>query len=181
MPAFTSLTDRQRWDVVAYLYDLSANPVSFAKGAAVFQENCSRCHGPDGAGKGPDARVDALGKMPDFTSQENMANKTADGFFQTISNGEIPAMPGFAETLSEEDRWALTDYLRSLTFAPATIARAAPATSIPGQEPSVPVTVPLTATTTVTETDGSGVVQGVIMNASGVRARRSAGAGRING
>ncbi len=96
-----------------------------------------------------------------------MAKKTASEFFQTISNGESPNMPGFAGALSEEDRWSLTEYLRSLTFESSTVAHAAPPTSIPGQETNTPVTVPVTTTAMVTVTEGSGVVQGTITNPTG--------------
>ena len=163
MPAFTSLSDRQRWDVVAYLYELSSVSGSLAEGATIYQENCVRCHGASGVGNG----VDATGIMPDFSNQESMANKTASEFFQTISNGEGPNMPGFAGALSEEDRWSLTEFLRSLTFESSTVAHAAPPTSIPGQETNTPVTIPVTTTTMVTVTEGSGVVQGTITNPSG--------------
>jgi mono/diheme cytochrome c family protein len=163
MPAFTSLTDRQRWDVVAYLYTLSASSEGIAQGAAIYQANCLKCHGVSGAGNGPSA----TGKMPDFTDQESMASKSAADFFQVISDGVQPGMAGFAGQLSEGERWALTDYLRSLTFASATAAPPAPATSLPGQPPSISTTVPLTATTIVSETGKSGVVQGLVMNVSG--------------
>jgi mono/diheme cytochrome c family protein len=163
MPAFTSLTDRERWDVVAYLYDLSASQESIAQGAALYQANCAKCHGANGDGNGPTA----AGKMPDFTSQESMAGKSAAELFQSISTGLPPSMNGYAGSLSEDERWALTDYLRSLTFAASTVAHAAPATSIPGQPTTVSETVPLTATAIVTETAGTGVIQGPVTVESG--------------
>ncbi len=133
MPAFTSLTDRERWDVVAYLYDLSATQESITQGAALYQANCVKCHGANGDGNGPAA----AGKMPDFTDQESMAGKSAAELFQAISSGVSPGMEGYAGALAEDERWALTDYLRSLTFAASTVAHAAPATSIPGQPTTV--------------------------------------------
>ena len=163
MPAFTSLTDRERWDVVAYLYDLSASAESINLGATLYQTNCVKCHGGNGDGNGPAA----AGKMPDFTDQESMAGKSAADLFQSISAGVAPGMEGYAGSLSEGERWALTDYLRSLTFASSTVAHAAPATSIPGQPTSVSETVPLTATAIVTETAGTGVVQGAVTLGSG--------------
>jgi LPXTG-motif cell wall-anchored protein len=166
MPAFTSLTDRQRWDVVAYLYDLSASAEGIAQGAAIYQASCVKCHGANGEGNGPAA----TGKMPNFTDQESMASKSAAVLFQSISNGVQPGMEGYAGALSEGERWALTDYLRSLTFATSTVAHAAPATSIPGQPTPVNGTVPLTGTAIVTDTTGTGAVQGAVLTASGVAA-----------
>ena len=166
MPAFTSLTDRERWDVVAYLYDLTASTESITLGATLYQANCVKCHGANGDGNGPAA----AGKMPDFTDQESMASKSAAEFFQSISTGVAPGMEGYAGSLSEDERWALTDYLRSLTFVSSTVAHAAPATSIPGQPTSVSETVPLTATAILTETTGSGAVQGEVTIGSGGQA-----------
>jgi mono/diheme cytochrome c family protein len=163
MPAFTSLTDRQRWDVVAYLFDLSASAEGIAQGAALYQANCVKCHGAAGEGNGSAA----AGKMPDLSNQEGMASLSAAELFQSISDGVQPGMDAYAGSLSEVERWALTDYLRSLTFASSTVAHAAPATTIPGQPTTVSETAPLPATVIVTETNGSGVVQGVVMNASG--------------
>ncbi len=56
MPPFSSLTDRERWDVVAYMFSLSSIPIPLAQTKAVFLTNCAGCHGEDGQGKGPDAR-----------------------------------------------------------------------------------------------------------------------------
>jgi hypothetical protein len=46
-----------------------------------------------------------------------MVGKSANDFFQSISDGLPPEMPSFAEQFSETDRWALTDYIRSLSFS----------------------------------------------------------------
>ena len=163
MPAFKSLTDRQRWDVVAYLYNLGASTEGITQGAALYQANCVKCHGANGEGNGPAA----AGKMPDFTNQESMAGKSAAEFFQSISNGVQPGMDGYAGSLSEDERWALADYLRSLTFAASMVAKAAPATSIPGQPTTVSTTVSLTGTAVVTETTGTGVVEGAVITGYG--------------
>ncbi|PJH74834.1 MAG: hypothetical protein CO064_09835, partial [Anaerolineae bacterium CG_4_9_14_0_8_um_filter_58_9] len=40
MPAFTSLSDQQRWDVLAYVYTLRATPEELQRGAALFAEKC---------------------------------------------------------------------------------------------------------------------------------------------
>lgn len=163
MPAFASLTDRQRWDVVAYVYMLSTSAEGVAQGAALYQANCVKCHGASGEGNGPDA----TGKLPDFTNQESMSSKSAADLYQSISDGVQPGMSGFAGALSEGERWALTDYLRSLTFETSTVAHAAPATTIPGQPTSISATIPLTPTAILTDTGSSGMVQGLVSNGSG--------------
>ena len=55
MPAFANLTDRQRWDVVAYAMSLSAPKELISQGQALYQENCVSCHDADGKGNGPEA------------------------------------------------------------------------------------------------------------------------------
>lgn len=120
MPPFNSLTDRQRWDVIAYLYSLSSTTQNVIQGEELYQEHCAACHGVKGGGDGPDGVV--LSAQPsDFTDQEFMANLSAENMYEAISNG-AEDMPSYEELLAPEDIWALTAYLRSLTFAPVLAA-----------------------------------------------------------
>lgn len=117
MPPFSnSLSERQRWDVVAYLYTLSADPGSVAQGGELYQANCASCHGEQGEGDGPEA-ANLESQPTDFTDQARMADRSAQDLFQTTTEGVAPAMPAFGDQLSEAERWTLTAYLRSLTFA----------------------------------------------------------------
>lgn len=115
MPPFNSLSDRQRWDVVAYLYSLSTSPEFIAQGGDLYQENCASCHGTKGDGKGPKAN-----ELPDsptkFTDLELMADISDEGLYQAISEGKGAAMPAFADQLTSQEMWALSDYLRWMTF-----------------------------------------------------------------
>ena len=99
MPPFSSLTDRQRWDVVAYTYSLNSTPQRIAEGKALYQSNCVACHGEGGKGDGPSA---AGLRMPDFTEQEFMAGKSAVDFFDTISAG-VTGMPAFGDLSLKTD------------------------------------------------------------------------------
>ncbi len=115
MPPFPSLTDRERWDAVAYAFSLSATSDEIESGARLYQANCASCHGADGDGDGPQAA--GLSSPPsDFTDQEFMAQRSAADFYQAVSAGIAPAMPAYADRLSEAERWALAAYLRTLTF-----------------------------------------------------------------
>src|SRR3972149_3515611 len=68
MPPFNSLSERQRWDVVAYLYTLSISPEVVAQGQTLYQDSCAECHGLDGQGDGP--KAGELGVPPtNFTDQ----------------------------------------------------------------------------------------------------------------
>ena len=116
MPPFSNLTDRQRWDVVAYAMSLSTSDELIAQGKKLYQENCTSCHGQSGKGDGPD--VGKLSTQPtDLTDQSLMAQTSPSSLFQAISSGVAPDMPEYTSTLDVNERWALTDYLRSLTFA----------------------------------------------------------------
>ncbi len=49
MPPFAEgLSPAERWDVVHFLYTLSAAPEALEQGATLYQDNCARCHGPQG-------------------------------------------------------------------------------------------------------------------------------------
>ena len=83
-------------------------------GAALYQANCAGCHGPRGAGDGPDGR--GLPRSPADLRAPHTAQHTAGDLFWWISHG-IPGsgMPGFGSRLSEEESWELINYLRALS------------------------------------------------------------------
>jgi mono/diheme cytochrome c family protein len=145
MPAFPNLTDRQRWDVVAYAMSLSVPDKVISQGKTLYEEECARCHGQSGKGDGPDAAT--LTSPPnDFTNQAFMAQNSAAGLYQAITYGVQSDMPAFSDALDDDERWSLASYLRTLTFAlPQPVGNAYPApdtsaavittTAYPGPEP----------------------------------------------
>lgn len=98
---------------------LAGDEEAIAAGAAVFQENCLRCHGETGAGDGPDAA--ALAPAPADLSDAVMMADLSDGYlFWRVSEGGafapfLSQMPAWADTLSEEMRWQVISYLRTLS------------------------------------------------------------------
>ncbi|RME07605.1 MAG: hypothetical protein D6803_03500 [Anaerolineae bacterium] len=117
MPPFKSLSAPQRWDVVAYALTLSVSADELAQGEKLYAENCTECHGENGQGDGPKAA--SLSSAPAvFTDQAYMSQISAAEMFTVISQGS-GEMPAFGEQLSEAERWALTAYLRQLSFASA--------------------------------------------------------------
>jgi mono/diheme cytochrome c family protein len=92
------------------------NPVersteSVTRGRALYQANCSSCHGPGGAGDGPTAterfiRLRPLAEVVPAMADGSLAYRIAVG-----SSGT--GMPGFGATLSENDRWDLVNFLRA--------------------------------------------------------------------
>ncbi|HBX70407.1 MAG TPA: hypothetical protein DEH25_13775 [Chloroflexi bacterium] len=171
MPPFASLSVPERWDVIAYAYTLSTPPDEIALGQALFNENCAICHGERGRGDGPEAG--ALTASPiNFTDQEFMGARSAADLFDSITNG-LGEMHSFAG-LAEADRWALTAYLRTLTFA-ETGADTAPEgdlTETPVGEATPEVTPPTEDATVETPPEtpaqpGTGTVNLQVQSASG--------------
>ena len=171
MPPFTSMSDRQRWDVVAYSFMLGIPTGEITAGRALYEDNCASCHGEKGNGKGTDSP--ALSAAPaDFTDQAFMARISAQDLFISTSEGVSPAMPAFGDQLSENERWSIASYLRSLTFS-------LPAETEPGETPTAPPTVESAAdgdkpASTADNTDqaaepaeGEGTITGTVTNASG--------------
>lgn len=91
----------------------SAAP-DFARGAAVYAENCASCHGAAGDGKGPASK--GLDPPPiAFTDQDRARHRSVFGLYQVIEQGlDGTAMPSFAH-LPQNDRWALAFYVGSLS------------------------------------------------------------------
>lgn len=168
MPPFSSLSDRQRWDVVAFAFSLTAPPALLEQGRELYQANCSRCHGESGKGDGPESA--AAPKPPvDLTDQSFMAQKSAEDFFHAITNGVPPSMPAFVADLSDDQRWALAAYLRSLTFAHPEESVTLAETAAPGASPAPGGTASAIPATPLAEApSGTGMVTGKVSSASGV-------------
>jgi mono/diheme cytochrome c family protein len=160
MPPFPSLNDRQRWDVISYVFSLSQPAGEVEQGKTLYQANCVACHGETGRGDGPQA----AGKiMPNFLDQEKMAAQSAADLYQVISDGKAD-MPAWADKLTEDQRWALASYLRSLTFTSTGELAAATSQVSPA---AGALETPVAATGVLTPTVSAGVISGLVANASG--------------
>ncbi|HZP57135.1 MAG TPA: copper resistance protein CopC [Dehalococcoidia bacterium] len=94
----------------------AGNPVkptqqSVDAGRALFQQNCTVCHGVDGRGDGPQAA--SLDPAPsDF--RLHTPYHTDQQFFGFIANGYPgSAMPAWRAQFSDEDIWNLVNFLRA--------------------------------------------------------------------
>jgi putative copper resistance protein D len=86
---------------------------SIAEGAALYAAHCATCHGPGGKGDGPGGA--ALPKHPADLTGPRAAKPTAGDLFWRITHGiRASGMPAFGETLSEDERWDLINFLRAL-------------------------------------------------------------------
>lgn len=90
---------------------VEVNEASLTKGKAIWAKECASCHGDKGKGDGP-AVKDLERKPGDMTSTKTQ--EQSDGaLFWKITEGNKP-MASYEKTLSEEDRWHVINYLRTL-------------------------------------------------------------------
>ena len=89
-----------------------ADQVSLARGAELFQVNCSVCHGLGGKGDGTVASF-LHNKPADLTSPA--VQFLSDGaIFLTITNGIPGFMPALNENLTVRERWDVVNFVRTL-------------------------------------------------------------------
>jgi mono/diheme cytochrome c family protein len=81
------------------------------EGRNIFETQCFTCHGSNGNGDGPVAV--SLNPKPANLTSSKVQEQSDSAIFWKITNGNAP-MPSFKHTLSETQRWALVDYLRTL-------------------------------------------------------------------
>ncbi|MFY9710563.1 MAG: copper homeostasis membrane protein CopD [Candidatus Cybelea sp.] len=83
---------------------------SVTRGAPLYAENCSMCHGAGGRGDGPLA-----GKLPihpaDLIEPHLFAHKVGEIFWWVSYGRDNGVMPGFAGKLSPDQRWDLINFL----------------------------------------------------------------------
>jgi mono/diheme cytochrome c family protein len=92
------------------------NPVksdagNLKEGKDLYAQHCKSCHGAKGKGDGPKAeKIDI--SCGDFTNAET-AKKTDGELYWKTTEGRKP-MPSYKEKLSDQERWMVVNYLRSL-------------------------------------------------------------------
>lgn len=93
---------------------LAGDPAAIRRGQGLFLQNCAPCHGAQADGRGPGAV--GLRPPPADLAGPDVVPKHPDGWvFWRISNGKRgTAMPPFAFSLSEPERWSIVAWLRSL-------------------------------------------------------------------
>ena len=92
----------------------AANAISgpVVRGRAVYQQNCSTCHGASGKGDGPTAFQ--CTNPPSNLCDSDIAEQSRRALFRRISRGGS-GMPAFERLLSEQDRSDVVEYVRSLS------------------------------------------------------------------
>lgn len=116
------------------------------RGKQIYDANCIQCHGAEGRGDGYGAPF-LVPPPRDFTAGQFKFRTTASGqlptdddLFRLISRGaDGTGMPPWSYLLSDEDRWALVDYVKTFEprFATATQLKAMPLPDPPGTSRSI--------------------------------------------
>jgi mono/diheme cytochrome c family protein len=88
---------------------LAASPAVLKQGRALFDTYCAVCHGADGRGQGPVGKY--FSGIPDLSTTAIQAY--SDGLIYSIIREGGFNMPGYAETLSLPERWALVRMIRT--------------------------------------------------------------------
>jgi len=129
-----SLTEQERWDIVAHLWQSNTTPEALANGKQLYAQNCAACHGESGAGNGVFA--DDLAEVGKASTQtmtgiENMTMQTPVDFTDTtrilgaspallqgkiLRGGMGTGMPMWGSIFTEEQIWDLIAYLYSFQF-----------------------------------------------------------------
>jgi len=110
MPAFgEELTSDERWAVVYYVWRFSTTNEALQEGSVIYQDNCVSCHGEDG-------RSQILGAA-NFSDQRFMANQSPSNLYVAVTQGQS-SMPAWQARLSQDERWAVIDSIRTFTYDP---------------------------------------------------------------
>jgi cytochrome c5 len=84
------------------------------RGRRLFNDHCSVCHGILGDGR--TTLTAAYGAKPANLSAQNIVDLPDGEMYDVVMRGKN-AMPSYAADLSQEERWAVIDYVRALQRA----------------------------------------------------------------
>ena len=90
---------------------VSPDSTAIKGGKALYLDHCSDCHGKKGRGDGSNAAD--LEVKPSDLSRAAVLKQTDGELFWKISQGRKP-MPGYGRKLTEEQRWQIIHYIRTL-------------------------------------------------------------------
>ncbi|RMM54246.1 FTR1 family protein [Pseudomonas corrugata] len=145
---------RQLGAKLAVAYEVSQAPVITpdpARGAPLYAQNCSVCHGDSGAGDGP-AGVGLEPAPSNLRDGRRLDHLSLYAIYNTLGMGiEGTDMPAFADQLDERQRWDLAAYIAGFsadpaatkseqTFNLADLARQTPAEVLAAQGPAAATT-----------------------------------------
>lgn len=110
MPAFGDvLTSDERWDVVYYIWRFSTSEEMLLEGREIYDSSCIACHGADGQSM-------ILGAA-NFSDPRFATHQSPSDFYVVTTQGK-GSMPAWQARLSQDERWAVIDYLRTFNYDP---------------------------------------------------------------
>ena len=130
----TELTDAEKWDVVAYLWQSNTTADALTNGRELYAQNCAACHGESGGGNGVFAdELAAAGEasMQSMNGSMDMAMQTPADFTDTsrmlgaspallegkiLRGGMGTGMPMWGSIFTEKQIQDLIAYLYSFQF-----------------------------------------------------------------
>jgi mono/diheme cytochrome c family protein len=95
---------------------VAVNETSIALGKKIYERQCLACHGTKGKGDGPAAAH--LEKRPGNLSSPKLWEQSDGALFWKVNEGHKP-MPTFKNIMSDEERWPVINYIRTLASKPA--------------------------------------------------------------
>ncbi|NER10851.1 c-type cytochrome [Muriicola jejuensis] len=112
--SFTTLV-QDKW-VVPEKYVNMKNPTNPKEdldiGKSLYDKHCKSCHGKEGYGDGPKA-AEMKGDLGDFSSEEFHKQTDGELFYKTTFGKDD--MPEYTKKIpSDEDRWLVVNYMRTL-------------------------------------------------------------------
>ena len=127
-PFTEGLSDQRVWDLVAAFWQANTSQERLDLGAELYAQNCAACHGEGGAGDGVFAnQMEAMAetgisghelKTPtDFTDPDTMLGASPALLQGKIVRGGMgTGMPYFGPIFTQDQMWAIVDYLYAFQF-----------------------------------------------------------------
>ncbi|VVP07087.1 hypothetical protein PS903_03075 [Pseudomonas fluorescens] len=113
---------RQLGAKLAVAYEVSQAPIITpdpTRGAPLYAQHCSVCHGDTGAGDGP-AGVGLTPPPANLRDAARLDHLSLYAIYNTLGLGvEGTDMPAFADQLDDRQRWDLATYIASFSAGPA--------------------------------------------------------------
>jgi mono/diheme cytochrome c family protein len=100
---------KDRSEAVSVVNPFNSTTESVERGKVKFTIYCAVCHGNGGKGDG------TVGKKyvpPTDLTSKYIQDKMAGDIFYTITYGGLAIMPAYGDSVSEEDRWHIVNYIK---------------------------------------------------------------------
>jgi mono/diheme cytochrome c family protein len=131
-PGLKQLTDQERWDLVAWVWQSNTSRQELREGQELYAANCAACHGEKGAGDGVFANEldkprtgehtgmqtgEMTTRPADFTDPRQMFSASPAHLQGKILRGGMgTGMPYWGPIIDDEQTWALVAYLYTFQF-----------------------------------------------------------------